>query len=203
MAHLNPAPQLSPADRGACQSLRPADCDRVHAYFINGLDPLDKGNLIGLSQRVRELGFRNVAFGQMYDEAAMRRDIVRIHAEDPGAKFVVVGFSFGANLARLLTDQLQAEDIPVELLVYLGGDTLTNSPEDRPANARHILNITAEGCPWLFAGRIWQGEEIDGAENLRLENVDHFHVPTNEQVLQMLREQLTEVVALGSRNSRP
>jgi pimeloyl-ACP methyl ester carboxylesterase len=199
LARLNPLPELTSAERVTCQALRAADRDRVHVFFINGLDPLDKGNLVGLSDRVRELGFQNVAFGQMYDEPAMRREIVRVHAQDPGAKIVVVGFSFGANLARVLADQLQAENIPVELLVYLGGDTLTNSPEDRPANARQIVNITAEGCSWLFAGLIWKGEDIDGAENLRLEHVDHFHIPTNEQVLQMLRERLAGVVAAGPR----
>jgi hypothetical protein len=197
LAHLNPAPRVTSADLVSCQALPSASRDSVHVYFINGLDPFDKGNLVGLSERVRELGFKNVEFGQMYDEPAMRHEILQLHREDPATKVVVVGFSFGANLARLLTDQLRAEAIPVDLLVYLGGDTLTNSPEDRPVNARRIVNITAEGCNWLFAGLIWQGVEMDGVENLRLENVDHFHVPTNERVLRLLREDLT-VVAGGT-----
>jgi hypothetical protein len=194
LAYLNPVPALNSADRNSCQAFHETDRDRVHVFFINGLDPLDKGNLVGLSERVRELGFQHVTFGQMYSVPGIRREIVQIHRQDPQAKFVLVGFSFGANLVRVLTDEVQAEGIPIDLLVYLGGDTLTNSPEDRPTNARHIVNITAEGCVWLFAGLIWNGEDIDGAENLRLQGVDHFHIPTNERVLEMLRVDLMEVV---------
>jgi hypothetical protein len=197
LSHLNPMPALSVADRSSCQAIRETDRDHVHVFFINGLDPFDKGNLVGLSERVRELGFQHVSFDQMYDEPAIRRQIVQIHRQDSDAKFVLVGFSFGANLVRALTDEVQAEGISIELLVYLGGDTLTNSAAARPANARRILNVTAEGCVWLFAGLIWQGEQIDEAENLHLENVDHFHIPTDERVLQALREGLAEVAANG------
>jgi hypothetical protein len=195
LAYHNPAPALSVADHNCCQALASTDREHVHAFFINGLDPCHKGNLVGLADRVRELGFDHVTYGEMYDEPAMRREIVQVHEQDPRATIVLVGFSFGANLVRVLTDQLQSEDISVSLLVYLGGDTLTNSPEDRPANAQRIVNITAKGCPWLFAGKIWHGEEIDGAENIHLEDVDHFHVPTNERVLQVLRDDLIQVVA--------
>jgi hypothetical protein len=201
LAHLNPAPELTPADRSACSTLQTADRDHVHVYFINGLDPLDKGNLIGLSERVRELGFQNVSFAQMYDEPAMRREIVETYRQDPAARFVLVGFSFGANVVNYLAGDVQEDGVPIALLVYLGGDTLTNSADYRPANAQHIVNVTAQGCVWLCAGLIWQGIEIDGAENLRFENVDHFHIPTDPRVLQILREQLSAIAATGSAKS--
>jgi hypothetical protein len=193
LAHLNPAPQFTPAERSQCQKVSEAQRDHIYVLFINGLDPLDKGNLVGLADRVHELGFQHVSFGQMYDEPAMRRQIVETYQQDPKARFVIVGFSLGANFASSLADDLQVDDVPIELLVYLGGDTLTNSAEYRPANARRIVNVTAQGCTWLFGGLIWKGVEIDGAENLRLENVDHFHIPTDERVAQSLRITLTQI----------
>jgi hypothetical protein len=186
-----PPPEWSqPEDAGvvACR-------DHIHVFFINGLDPFNRSNFLGLSEQVRQLGFPHVYFGQMHDEPEMCCTIARIHREDPGAKFVVVGYSLGANRAASLAHAVGQEGITLDLLVYLSGDTLSNTPADLPANARHIINITGNGCVWLVGGFVWQGQDLVGADNLRLVNVNHYAVPTHEQTLQRLLDGLAGVTA--------
>jgi hypothetical protein len=170
-----------------------ADRDHVHVFFINGFDPLGSGNFRGVSEQVRQLGFLHVHYGQLYNQPFMKREVINIHQQDPQAKFVVVGYSFGANLAASLARAVQTEGVAIDLLVYLAGDTMSNSPKNRPDNARRIINITARGCVFLLGGVVWQGEDLDGANNLRLTGVSHGDVPTHEQTMQLLVEGLAEV----------
>src|SRR5262249_38059845 len=139
LGHLHPVAMPSPEATESCAAVAEARRDRVHVFFINGLDPTNRANFYGLSEPGRPLGFPHVTYGQMYDQPEMRREIVRIHEQDPEAKFVVVGYSLGANLAGSLTHALAREGVTVDLLVYLGGDTLSNSPADLPDNAHHII----------------------------------------------------------------
>jgi hypothetical protein len=192
-AQTNSVPARTVAARSACQAVPQADRDHIHVFLINGLDPLSSGNFRGVAEQVRRLGFQHVNYGQMYNQPSMRREVIRIHQQDSQAKFVVVGYSFGANLAASLTRAVQTDGVAIDLLVYLAGDTMSNSPKNRPENARRIINITAHGCVFLLGGVVWQGEDLDGANNLRLTGASHGDVPTHEQTMQLLVEGLVEV----------
>src|SRR5262249_35646320 len=74
--------------------------------------------------------------------------IHRIHQEDPQARFVLIGFSFGANMVCSLANSMNKDGIPLDLLVYLGGNTLHNNEHDQPPNTKRILNILATGAIW-------------------------------------------------------
>jgi hypothetical protein len=194
-------PARTVAARSSCQAVPQADRDRVHVFFINGLDPLGSGNFRGVFEQVRQLGFQHVHYGQMYNQPSMKREVIRIHQHDPQAKFVVIGYSFGANLAASLARAVQTDGVAIDLLVYLAGDTMSNSPKNRPENARRIINITAHGCVFLLGGVVWQGEDLDGANNLRLTGAGHGDVPTHERTIQLLVEGLVDVARSVSANS--
>src|SRR5262249_59643625 len=100
--------------------------------------------------------------------------------------FVLVGFSLGANMVRDLALDAKSEGVPIDLLVYLGGNTLENIPEDRPDNALRIVNILASGC-------LWNGAWLDGAENIHETDVWHFRTPTHPRTLDVLTPNITQV----------
>jgi pimeloyl-ACP methyl ester carboxylesterase len=162
--------------------------NHVHVFFIHGMDPFDWANLEGVRDYVQALGYIKTHYGQLYHVWQFESDLHRIHQEDPDARFVLVGFSFGANMIRNMASAANAEEIPIDLLVYLGGNTLKDCPEDKPQNAVHIVNILATGC-------IWNGDHLEGADNLNYGDVWHFGSPSHPKTLEVLAEELAKVAA--------
>lgn len=185
---LNPIREPLPMIQEAFLEAPPSSKKHVYIFFVHGLDPLDSANFFGVNNYVRQLGFEKVYYGHLYHAAYFRKEIFRIHEEDSMAHFVLIGFSFGANVVRSLTNGMKERDIPVDLLVYLGGNTLKDVPEDRPSNALRIVNILASGC-------IWNGAWLEGAENIHETDVWHFGTPSHPRTLAVLARQLADVAA--------
>src|SRR5262245_36591784 len=94
-----------PPEQSAPCLATPQCCrDRVHVFFLNGLDPLNKDNFPGLKHYVEHLGFKNTYYSQLYGYWCVRNEIRRIHACDPEARFALIGFSFGCNQACHMTE---------------------------------------------------------------------------------------------------
>jgi hypothetical protein len=172
----------------ACQEVSCSCRDHIYVFLVHGMDPLDWANLEGVRDYCRRLGFRNTYYGQLYHTSYFRKEISRIHREAPDARFVLIGFSFGANMVRNIAQDIKQEGIPVDLLVYLGGNTLKNIPRDRPENAARIVNILASGC-------IWNGAWFDDAQNLHETDVWHFGSPSHPRTLEVLARELGRIAA--------
>jgi len=188
MCYLHP---IEPAQRDLiepCRGVPKCARDHVYIFFVHGMDPLDCANLTGVRDHVQELGFHKTFYGQLYHGPLFEKEIRRIHQEDPDARFVLVGFSFGANVVRSLAQTAKADGVTIDLLVYLGGNTLKNEPHDQPENACRIVNILASGC-------IWNGDTMDRADNIHEPDVWHFGTPTHKATLEKLTQELAEVVA--------
>jgi len=186
MSCFNPVAPLPPEQKLCCAEV-PLGCrNHVYLFFVHGVDPCDCANLRGLRDYVQSLGFIKTYYGQMYHTSYFTAEISRIHREDPDARFVLVGFSFGANMVRDMAHTVAKEDINIDLLVYLGGNTLQNKPEDRPDNVGQIVNILATGC-------IWNGDTLDGAINVNYTDVYHFGSPTHAHTLGLLADELSKV----------
>lgn len=171
-----------------CHHLPRCCRDHVHIFIINGLDPVNWANLTGLREYLIELGFNNTSYGQLHHSAHFAQEIRRIHAVDPEARFVVIGFSFGANSARHVANQMREHDISLDLLVYLGGNTLGNTPRDRPDNVARIVNI-------LAVGAVWNGAMIDRAENVQVTDAFHFGSPTHPATIETLTRELAVIAS--------
>jgi len=186
MSYLNPVAPI-PEEKKLCCAEVPKGCrNHVYVFFVHGMDPLDCANLRGLRDYVQSLGFIKTYYGQMYHTMYFANEIRRIHLEDPDARFVLTGFSFGANMVRDICHSVAVDDIHIDLLVYLGGNTLHNVPEDRPDNVGQIVNILATGA-------IWNGDTLDGAINVNYADVYHFGSPTHPETLMLLTEELAKV----------
>jgi hypothetical protein len=150
------------------------------------MDPFDWANLQGVRDYVQSLGYIKTHYGQLYHVWQFESDLRRVHREDPDARFVLVGFSFGANMVRNVAHDANAEQVPIDLIVYLGGNTLKDCPEDKPENAVHIVNILATGC-------VWNGDHLEGADNINYGDVWHFGSPSHPKTLSVLAEELANV----------
>ncbi len=179
--------QLDPA--ASCQAAPKCCRDHVYLFLVNGLDPVNYGDLTGLRDYLHKLGFNNTYYGQFFHGHAFRKEIYRIHDRDPQARFVLIGFSIGANVVHSLAESVQDHAVTIALMVYLSGNNpVTPMPAKRPENVECFLNVLACG---IMKNR---GERGD-AENLRVPNTRHFDIPMHPTTQRALAEKLAMLVA--------
>jgi hypothetical protein len=201
LGFLHPLPSCEPEICQLCRSLPPQSKEHVYIFLVNGLDPLYYGNLNGLCEYVRALGFKQCETGQMTAIYGLRNRILRIRADDSQGRIVLVGFSAGANCVRSLAHALQKDNVTIDLLVYVGGITVFDTDYSRPENARRIVNLTGQGQVWLGSDRIVNGA-IRGARNERLP-VRHFALPSYPRTIEILTEELLPLTGYADPSTLP
>jgi len=153
---------------------------------------------------MKTLGYNNAYCGQMSHTDLFGQMIKQIRRDDRQAQVVVIGYSTGANCARTLANKLREERVPIDLLVYLGGDTIKDGERSRPENVRRILNICGHGMILLGYDLFVCGEEIKGASNHRLDG-RHFLLPTHADAAELLVRYVVDSnqMALPQRDDAP
>ncbi len=178
----------TPIERSTLNIPRPCT-DHVHVYLITGLDPTDLAKLQCLCAHVQGLGFCHTHRGHWYDRRRFEREMRCIARRDPEARFVLVGYSLGANVVRAMAQSLaRNSDAQIDLIVYLAGNLLEYGSQDRPANVAKIIHIMADG---YFLKEI----PTDGADNYQLRNTLHFDTPMHSHTLRILARELAAVAS--------
>jgi hypothetical protein len=166
----------------------PQEClNKVHIFFLHGLDPLDASNFTGLHDWVSQLGYRKTHFGQVFHCYHFLKQIRKLHKEDPDAKIALIGFSYGAGMIRDLACSLREDGIEIELIVYLDGVELNGRPLHRPANVRRVVHVMCFNRP--------DRRNVDEGENYRLEDVWHFATVTHPVTLRVLVKELGQIAS--------
>jgi pimeloyl-ACP methyl ester carboxylesterase len=186
---FHPVPSGTASVIQQCEQAPADGREHVHIYFINGADPLCLGNLNGLADRIRAMGFPNTHFRQCWQCRNLCREVAAIRQQDPDAKIMLIGFSYGAVRARQMAQTLAKERIWVDSLVYVAGDFIKNSPDSSPSNVGHVVNLQAHG--YLFSGYdlFFNGEDIAKAQNQRVDT-RHMSLPTRNETIDALSTEL-------------
>ena len=163
--------------------------DQVHIFFINGADPFYCGKLNRLADCYRSLGYSHCECYQMTSSIHVARNIRSIRCQCPEARVVLVGFSAGANCVRRMANRLGQDNIYIDCLVYLGGDYIRDVTRSRPSNAGQIINITAHGLLFTGYDLFFNGSEISGAKNYRLDTI-HFGLPKSPHTRDIIGQEL-------------
>jgi hypothetical protein len=173
-----------------CQG-QPFDCCKDHVYIfgVNGLNILCSGNFNGLLSYLRSEGFTNTHFAQLYGTSWIADEIRTIRRSDSQARIVLIGFSWGANSVRSIANDLNRDGTPVDLLVYLVGDLIRDTPESKPCNVRRIVNIRGHGLILLGGDLFFNGEDMDGSRNFTLK-CRHILAPSRRETVELLLEEL-------------
>jgi hypothetical protein len=158
----------------------------TRVYVINGVDPFGWGGLSQLTDRIRASGFPDTRYGAWYQVLQFDREIRAAYRQDPGAQFVIIGYSFGVYRAKALASRLSRDGIPVAMVGYIGGDYLRNSSASQMAGGPRVVNVMGDG--YLLTGRnlFFNGTDLSGADNVRMPGVRHFGLPKQEQTLNAL-----------------
>jgi hypothetical protein len=163
--------------------------EHVYIFGINGLNPMCLGNFNGMLNYFRKYGFKNTHFGQMYNYYWYASAIREVRQSDPDARIVLIGFSLGSNSVRNVANQLCQEGVKVDLLIYLVGDFIWNTSKSFPSNVCRVVNIRAQGIIFCGGDLFFNGAEIDGAVNYRLD-CRHILVPSRRKALELVMDEL-------------
>lgn len=188
---LHPVEEPEKIAMPACYDRGPCHCrkDHVYIYTVNGLNPMCLGNFNGLCVYLKKQGFENTRFAQMYTYFGFADEIREVRKNDPEARIALVGFSLGANSVRDIANDLNRDGTRVDLLVYMVGDTIRNTPASRPPNVNRIVNIRAKGLVLTGGDFTMNGADIDGARNVKLE-CRHILTPSRKQTVELMMEEL-------------
>ena len=168
-AWIHPVAPPEPEDSRPILSLAEAQRDHVHVLLINGVDPGNLFNFQGVQTYVQGLGFRNVSYHQMWEEAAVRQRISAIRSSNPQARIAVIGYS-GGSLTALSAVGVASEAGPIDLLVYVAGGMAGIETTSRPAHVHKLVDVHARNP---IIGLIPFSIVIDGAVNYDLGSVSH------------------------------
>jgi len=92
---------------------------RVNVFLMNGLDPLQVGGLHCLKDEILAAGFPKVYYAQRYDREWYRRELHRLHREDPDNRFVLIGYGTAADQLRQLACQVAGEGVPLDMVLFI------------------------------------------------------------------------------------
>jgi hypothetical protein len=165
--------------------------DQVYFFLINGLDPGWWANLNGLAEYAKWCGFRHTYCGQMMEMPEYRAHMREVRQREPGARIVLLGYSLGANCVRHLAQKLRKDGVRIDLLIYLGGDTIFDKSRSRPDNVDHILNINSHGLILLGGDLYFNGRDLQGATNKRLDT-RHICLPSQQEAIEIIVRALME-----------
>ena len=139
---MNPVEPL-PKEEVRDQFEIPVACKNgVYVFFLQGVDPFELSNLGGVHDYVRSLGYIKTYYGQPYHKSYYEKEIAAIHERDPKARFVLIGFSYGAGLIRDLACDLEKQSIDIDLVVYIDGVEVGCQPLIRPSNVCKVVNTS-------------------------------------------------------------
>jgi hypothetical protein len=176
--------------------------DHVYIFAINGLDPLCIGNFNGLCACLKEHGYANTFFAQLYTGTETADRIRAIRAFDSRARIVLMGYSLGCNRVRSVAHRLAENGIQVDLLIYMFGDTLFDSPRNSPDNVCRILNLGCHGMLLTGGDLFMNGPTLPGARNCRI-NALHLCGPSRLETVSLILEELSTLSSAPARPTAP
>lgn len=98
----------------------PTPCrNRVHAFMVHGLTPSTDCGLNALRMKLGENGFPMVGIGELCHFWWVKDEIECIRHNDPDARFVLLGYDYGAPVAVALARGLKEKNVPVDAVVLL------------------------------------------------------------------------------------
>ena len=186
----NPVQPPPPDVIARCEGLTHSCLEHVHIIVINGFDPSEITNAVGLSHFLETAGFPHVYYTTLWASHKYLERIREIKAADPSARIAVIGYSMGVGCARKLAKHTKEQGITIDLLVYLDAFAANHSPEHEAADAARIVNIITVPRLGIFGS-----EPLAGAQNYQFLDVRHVKVPTEPSIVQRVLE---ELIALAS-----
>jgi hypothetical protein len=145
--------------------------------MVSGVVPSTSFGLEGLRDELAKQGYSKVGLGQAINVPWMAAEIRRIHANDPAARFVLLGYDVGSPAAGWLANDLAAAGIPVDALVLL-------NPVGKGSS---IVRTVVVNCG--------KAASASDAESIGVADGNHFTLPTHTRTVAIVSSLLATTAA--------
>lgn len=162
---------------GGCD-IPPRCRGQVYVFMMHGLTPSTDCGLEALRVKLGECGFAKVGTGELCHARWVKDEIGCILQHDPDARFVLVGYDYGAATAVALARDLTAKDAAVHAVVLLDPLGCGTAPTGVPT-----LLITTATAP----------ATAPHSERVVVPDATHFGLPTHPATVSALTALLKDV----------
>jgi hypothetical protein len=157
-------------------ALAPACRKHLYVYMIHGVTPSTKCGLEALQYKLSESGFAKIGVGECASAPLLYFEIKNTLKCDPDARFVLIGYDFGAAAVVCLARELVAKGVPVDALVLL--DPLACGEP----NVRTLV---------ISSGT--SSSQVSCTERVVVPDVGHFKLPTDPRTAEVILTLLQDV----------
>ncbi|MBX9581382.1 MAG: hypothetical protein K2X87_13860 [Gemmataceae bacterium] len=151
------------------------DRQKVYAVLVSGVSP----GMDALRDRLAARGFTKIYSAPVTHLGWLEREMARVCAEEPGARFVVVGGDLGCLAAKDLAARGQAAGVPVDAVIFLGPVGIKSA-----AAAKTVV---------VLPGGV--AETLPGAETLFVPSAGQFDLPDHPRAFDAVYRQLAASAA--------
>ena len=153
------AQTAKPAPRaGAHAATTHDDASRPHVYLMRGLLNIFSLGMDQLAAQIAGSGIDATVYNHSVEDTVVGTIVQKYHAGDRGP-YILVGHSLGADAVMVMAQQLNAQNVPVALVVPFDGTETYAAP----GNVSCVVNFTQRKFAYVQAGPGFHG---------RLSNVD-------------------------------
>lgn len=156
--------------------------NKVYAFFMNGADVLEINGFSELQDELICAGYPKLYYAQRSDREWYRRELHRLHREDPDARFILVGYGSAADQIQGLACQVTQEEIPLDAVVYID-----------PIGAKGDLTQNVPYRAVILKSHHWRGApRLKAPEMVTIDRVGHIGVPCHPATVQYFVDLITE-----------
>ena len=149
---------------------------RPHVYLMRGLLNIFSLGMDELATQIQRHGIDASVYNHTYADSIDAK-IVRMYRAGDHGPYMLVGHSLGADAVMWMAQQLNAQGVPVALVVPVDGTGSAAAPR----NVACVINLTQRRYAYMRPGRGFHGilDNVDFSDD---PGIDHLTIDKSPQV---------------------
>jgi pimeloyl-ACP methyl ester carboxylesterase len=146
------------------------DMSRPHVYLMRGLLNIFSLGMDQLATEIQGQGIEASVYNHTVADSVVAQIAAKYHAGDHGP-YILVGHSLGADAVMMMAQSLNAQGVPVALVVPFDGTGSYAAPK----NVACVLNLTQRYYAYMRPGLGFRGklQNVDVSSD---SSIDHFTI---------------------------
>ncbi|MGA8699221.1 MAG: hypothetical protein WB689_36415 [Xanthobacteraceae bacterium] len=171
------------------------DASHPHVYLMRGLLNIFSLGMDQLAAQIAQNGIDASVYNHSIEETVVGAIVQKYRAGDHGP-YILVGHSLGADAVMLMALQLNAQAVPVALVVPFDG----TGSYAAPANVSCVVNLTQRKYAYMQAGAGFRGKlsNVDVSSDT---TIDHVTIDKSPRLQAMALKEILQ--AAHGQSCRP
>lgn len=191
-----PIAHAAPAHPGVGRSAVSHDgASHPHVYLMRGLLNIFSLGMDQLAAQIARNGIDASVYNHSVEETVVGAIVQKYRAGDHGP-YILVGHSLGADAVMVMAQQLNAQGVPVALVVPFDG----TGSYAAPANVTCVFNLTQRSYAYMQAGAGFHGKlsNVDVSSDT---SIDHVTIDKSPRLQAMALKEILQ--AAHGQSCRP